>query len=103
MYYRKKGLHYALDDVGEGFSTLETLEQLKPNYMKLDMKFVQGISTDKLKQEAAKKFLTASLQVGAIPLAEGIEESEDFEWLSAVGYELFQGYYFGKPSPIPAR
>lgn len=101
MYYRKKGFHYALDDVGEGFSTLEVLEQLKPNYMKLDMKFVQGVSTDQRKQEAAKKFLTASLQVGAIPLAEGIEKREDFEWLSAVGYELFQGYYFGKPVPIP--
>lgn len=101
-YYRKRGLHYALDDVGEGFSTIEMLEQLKPNYMKLDMKFVQGVSINPTKQIAAKKFLTAALQVGAVPLAEGIEQKEDFEWLKEIGYELFQGYLFGKPEPIPA-
>ncbi|KAA0966038.1 EAL domain-containing protein [Sporosarcina sp. ANT_H38] len=101
-YYRKRGLQYALDDVGEGFSTIEVLEQLMPNYMKLDMKFVQGVSTDLIKQQAAKKFLLAALQVGAIPLAEGIEERVDFEWLKEIGYELFQGYLFGKPAPIPS-
>lgn len=100
-YYRDRGLHYALDDVGVGFSTIEVLEQLMPNYMKLDMKFVQGVSDDPTKQATAKKFLSAALQVGAIPLAEGIEEREDFEWLKEVGYELFQGYLFGKPAPIP--
>jgi len=100
-YYRDKGLHYALDDVGVGFSTIEVLEQLMPNYMKLDMKFVQGVSDDPAKQVAAKKILLAALQVGAIPLAEGIEEREDFEWLKEVGYELFQGYLFGKPAPMP--
>jgi EAL domain-containing protein (putative c-di-GMP-specific phosphodiesterase class I) len=101
-YYRERGLHYALDDVGEGFSTIEVLEQLMPNYMKLDMKFVHGVSDDLTKQAAAKKFLSAALQVGAIPLAEGIEKKEDFEWLKEAGYELFQGYLFGKPNPIPA-
>jgi len=100
-YYRKRGLHYALDDVGEGFSTIEVLEQLKPNYMKLDIKFVQGVSDDLLKQTAAKKFLTAALKIGAVPLAEGIERREDFEWLKEIGYVLFQGYLFGKPGPIP--
>lgn len=100
-YYREKGLHYALDDVGDGFSTIEVLEQLMPNYMKLDMKFVQGVSHDLNKQATAKNFLTAALQVGATPLAEGIEEWADFEWLKEVGYELFQGYLFGKPGPIP--
>lgn len=100
-FYRDRGIHYALDDVGVGFSTIEVLEQLMPNYMKLDMKFVQGVSGDLTKQAAAKKFLSAALQVGAIPLAEGIEERADFEWLKEVGYELFQGYLFGKPAPIP--
>ena len=72
------------------------------NYMKLDMKFVQGVSDDPTKQAAAKKFLLAALQIGAIPLAEGIEKWADFEWLKEVGYELFQGYLFGKPGRIPA-
>ena len=46
QYYKEKGFQYALDDVGEGFSTIELLEELSPHYMKLDMKFVQGVATD---------------------------------------------------------
>lgn len=101
-YYRKKGFNYALDDVGEGFSTVEVLEELKPHYMKLDMKFVRGISSDLQKQLAAKKILNAAIKVGSIPLAEGVEDRVDFDWLKAAGFKLFQGYLFGKPAPIPA-
>ncbi|WP_317616426.1 EAL domain-containing protein [Bacillus sp. HNG] len=99
LYYKEKGFNYALDDVGEGFSSIEVLRELAPNYMKLDMRYVQGVSEDKDKQETAKHFLKAAIQVGAIPLAEGIEEKEDFLWLRNMGYQLFQGYLFGKPSP----
>jgi EAL domain-containing protein (putative c-di-GMP-specific phosphodiesterase class I) len=101
MYYKEKGFSYALDDVGEGFSTMEVLEQLAPHYMKLDMKYVQGIATDLLKQQTAMRLLESAIQIGSIPLAEGIEIREDFEWLKKSGYKLFQGYLFGKPSPLP--
>ncbi|HEY9577998.1 MAG TPA: EAL domain-containing protein [Pseudobacillus sp.] len=100
-YYKEKGFHYALDDVGAGFSTVEVLEELAPHYMKLDMKYVQGISIDPLKQQAADAMLQAALRTGAVPLAEGVEEQEDFNWLKNIGYELFQGYLFGKPAPVP--
>ena len=100
MYYKDKGFEYALDDVGEGFSTIEVLKELSPNYMKLDMKFVQGVTTDRDKQETAVKLLKAAQQVGAIPLAEGIESRDDFIWLKNIGYKLFQGFLFGKPCAI---
>lgn len=102
-YYSEKGFQYALDDVGEGYSTLEMLADLEPHYMKLDMKYVQGVSQDFEKQQAARMFLQKALAVGATPLAEGIEEIEDFEWLKAHGYKLFQGYLFGKPSLVPVK
>ena len=97
-YYRERGFQYALDDAGEGYSTLEMLTDLKPQYMKLDMKYVQGVATDIEKQRVANVFLERALEVGAIPLAEGVETVEDFEWLKQTGYQLFQGYLFGKPS-----
>lgn len=102
-YYNQKGFQYALDDVGEGYSTLEMLGDLKPHYMKLDMKYVQGVSKDAEKQKVALQFLAKALEVNATPLAEGIENREDFEWLKQKGYQLFQGYYFGKPSIEPIR
>ncbi|WP_303969258.1 EAL domain-containing protein [Sporosarcina ureae] len=100
-YYHSRGFEYALDDVGEGYNTVEVLSFLRPNYMKLDIKYVQGVATDPAKQVIAVKFLEKALAVNAIPLAEGIEEVEDFEWLKAKGYQLFQGYLFGKPSAVP--
>ncbi|KAA9022877.1 EAL domain-containing protein [Niallia endozanthoxylica] len=100
MYYKDKGFEYALDDVGEGFSTIEVLKELSPNYMKLDMKFVQGVAADSDKQETAMNILQTAKQVGAIPLAEGIESRDDFIWLKNIGYKLFQGYLFGKPAAI---
>lgn len=100
-FYKKKGFEYALDDVGEGYSTMEMLADIRPNYMKLDMQYVQGVSTDIKKQAVAQNFLEKAVEVGSIPLAEGIEEREDFEWLKQTGYKLFQGYYFGKPAANP--
>ncbi|EGA91308.1 diguanylate cyclase/phosphodiesterase [Planococcus donghaensis MPA1U2] len=100
-YYKSRGFDYALDDVGEGYSTIELLADLKPKYMKLDMQFVQGVATDTKKQEIAKKFLEKAQEIGSIPLAEGIETRQDFDWLKQLGYQLFQGYYFGKPAATP--
>lgn len=102
-YYKDKGFKYALDDVGEGYSTLEMLKDIQPHYMKLDMKYVQGVSADHEKKKIAQMFLEKAIEVSATPLAEGIESREDFEWLKQCGYQLFQGYLFGKPSIDPKR
>lgn len=102
-YYNERGFQYALDDVGEGHSTIKMLSDLKPHFMKLDMKYVQGVAKDSTKQEVANSFLEKALEIGSVPLAEGVETQEDFEWLKEKGYQLFQGYLFGKPSPDPKR
>ncbi|PWK04991.1 EAL domain-containing protein [Tumebacillus permanentifrigoris] len=96
-YYRKHGFRYALDDVGQGYSTLEMVERLKPDFVKLDMHYVQGVTTDVTKQKAALDLLHTARAVGSRPLAEGVETLEDWRWLVEAGYELFQGYLFGKP------
>ncbi len=98
-YYKARGFRYALDDVGEGYSTIELLDDLRPHYMKLDMKYVQGVASDAEKQDTARSFLAYALRIGSIPLAEGVETEADYEWLKREGYVLFQGYLFGKPSP----
>jgi len=100
-FYKEKGFQYALDDVGEGHSTIELLGDLRPHYMKLDMQYVQGVAADAAKQEVALKFLKKATELGSIPLAEGVEERVDFEWLKHQGYKLFQGYLFGKPAVAP--
>lgn len=100
-YYQDNGFQYALDDVGSGYNTLDVLEELKPPYMKLDMEYAQGISTNTEKQDVALAFLKKAKNLNSIALAEGIETIEDFNWLKKQGYKLFQGYLFGKPRPEP--
>lgn len=100
-YYQTHGFSYALDDVGAGYNTLDLLSDLKPPYVKLDMEYVQGVSQSEAKQEVACALIKKAQAYGAVTLAEGVENKEDFDWLRLKGYELFQGYYFGRPQPDP--
>lgn len=101
LYYRKHGFRYALDDVGAGFSTIEKVERLKPDFVKLDMHYVQGVAHDADKQKIALTLVESARRVGARTLAEGVETEEDWKWLIEAGYELFQGYFFGRPEFEP--
>lgn len=96
-YYQLHGFHYALDDVGEGYSTIEMLTDISPDYMKLGRKYVDRVVHNDDKKAAAIRFLNKAKEIGATPLAEGVETEEDFLWLKQNGYQLFQGYLFGKP------
>jgi EAL domain-containing protein (putative c-di-GMP-specific phosphodiesterase class I) len=100
-YYQNHGFNYALDDVGSGYNTLGLLDELKPPYIKLDMTVTQGVSRSTKKQAIASAFLSTAKKYGALCLAEGIEDIKDFKWLKEKGYDLFQGYLFGKPLPDP--
>lgn len=101
LYYRKHGFRYALDDVGAGYSTIEKVERLKPDFVKLDMHYVQGVAQDPEKQQVALALVNSARIVGARTLAEGVETEEDWRWLIEAGYELFQGYLFGRPEFEP--
>ena len=103
QFYHRHGFRYALDDVGSGFSTVENVLRLKPDFVKLDMHYVQGVATDPDKQQIALRLLEAARTVGSRTLAEGVEDEADWQWLAEEGYELFQGYLFGKPEAEPAQ
>ncbi len=100
-YYRTHGLRYALDDVGEGHNTLETLRYLEPDIVKLDRKWVSHVDRDPKKREVALATLETARSVGATALAEGVERNEEAEVLKDMGYFWQQGYLYGKPAETP--
>ena len=100
-YYRSHGFEYALDDVGAGYNTLDFLTELEPPYVKLDRDYVDGVATDPEKQRIADEVLKIAKKFKSTTLAEGVETCEDFTWLKARGFDLYQGYLFGKPLPNP--
>ncbi len=102
-YYQDNGFEYALDDVGSGYNTLSFLKELQPPYIKLDLTFVRDVDTDVEKQRVAKEILNLRNALGSMALAEGVETLEEFHWLKQAGFDLFQGYLFGKPENEPLK
>nr|WP_280139713.1 EAL domain-containing protein [Salibacterium halotolerans] len=102
-HYRASGFQYALDDVGTGVNHIEKTDYLQPDIVKLAREYVDGITEDTIKQEAAHALLNTAARTGARALSEGVERKEDLDMLAEMGYELFQGYYFAKPQSKPVR
>ena len=98
---RSKGVALALDDFGDGRSSLRLWSQLRPEIVKIDKYFIQHISehADKLKT------VRALLQIAAIfdteLVAEGVENAQDLRVLRDLGLTFGQGYHFGRPASVP--
>lgn len=101
QYYRSRGVRTALDDVGSGYSSLNTLATLKPDIMKLDMKLIRGIHHDPLKQSIFDGLDRIARDNGILLLAEGVETAEELSFLRDRQVDLIQGYYFSRPLDTP--
>ncbi len=102
-FYRDKGFEIALDDVGEGYSSLNMLIDIRPDYIKIDRHIIDGIDTNSMKQTVYRALYTSAADQGIKVLAEGIEREEELAFLRNVGVDYCQGYHFGKPAAEPLR
>lgn len=100
-YFRQAGFQVALDDVGSGYSSLNLLSKLKPDYVKLDMELIRDADHDPYKAQIATKVLELARGVGLRTIAEGIETEAEWRWLRDHGANYLQGYYFARPARAP--
>lgn len=98
-YYSDIGFSIAVDDMGAGYSSLETIVELKPQYIKLDISIIRGIDKNMLKQELIKAIIGLSKRMNSLVIAEGIETKEELGSLKQIGISLGQGFLFAKPAP----
>jgi EAL domain-containing protein (putative c-di-GMP-specific phosphodiesterase class I) len=96
--YREAGFGVALDDVGAGYSSLNLLHKLKPDYIKIDMELIRGVHADSYKALIAKKIIEIAGSLGIKTIAEGIETREELTWVQENGADFAQGYFISKPS-----
>ena len=96
---RERGLTVAIDDVGVGQTSLETLLVLEPDVVKIDGEFVGAATSAGLPSasRALVKLMRCVEHLGATAIAEGIETQMQLEAMSAFGVSLGQGYLWGKP------
>ena len=97
-YYRKEGFLIALDDVGEGYSSLNMIIDIKPDIIKVDRNIIENIDTDTMKQSIYKALRTICIDNGIKILAEGVETPYELEMVKEIGVDYAQGYYFARPS-----
>ncbi|MEA2645980.1 MAG: hypothetical protein QOE92_1063 [Chloroflexota bacterium] len=94
--YRDAGFRFALDDVGEGHSTIEVLASGQPEYIKVARSLTQG-SSARGHMAAIEALATFARASGAVLIAEGVETPEQRERMAELGVELGQGYGLGRP------
>ena len=91
----------AFDDFGVGRARLVELGEVRPDYLKFDMKLTKNIeNAPASRQELVALFANLVNSLGIHTLAEGVETRECHETLVEMGFELGQGFYYGRPSPI---
>lgn len=101
--YRREGFRMAVDDVGTGYATEEMIDRLKPDYVKLDRRFVSGCDADPEKQRHIDSLLERVSRFHGVVLAEGVEREQEWQYLRRAGVPLLQGYWFGSASPVPMQ
>ncbi|MBI1175435.1 MAG: EAL domain-containing protein [Sideroxydans sp.] len=101
LHYRSMGFKIAMDDLGEGFSGLRLWSELRPEFVKIDMHFVQGVNTDPLKLQFLKSIQLIAESCGCHVIAEGIECEAELMAVKDTGIAMGQGYFIGHPTPTP--
>ncbi len=97
--FRNYGFHIAIDDMGAGYSSLQAIAELQPDFLKFDISLVRNIHENLIKIGLLETLVALSDKIGAQVIAEGIEDRREYDALRALGVELGQGYYFAIPSP----
>lgn len=102
VHYRSMGFEIAIDDLGEGFSSLRLWSELGPDYVKIDRHFVQGINQDPIKLQFVRSIQQLAENCGSQVIAEGIETQAELMIIKDLGIMFGQGYHIARPSGIPA-
>ncbi|MEW6545383.1 MAG: GGDEF domain-containing phosphodiesterase [Bacillota bacterium] len=95
---RACGYTVALDDVGSGYSSLRTLIELQPDYVKIDGYLVRNCHRDPPRRVIVDTLAHLARRLGCITVAEGVEDPGEVEILLAAGVDLAQGYLFARPA-----
>ncbi len=100
---RSLGVAVALDDFGDGKSSLRLWAELQPEFLKIDRYFCHGIHLDGKKVQTVEAMLQLAENFGSRVIAEGIEDTSDLRVVRDLGVAFVQGYATGRPEEKPAE
>ncbi len=91
------GFTLAYDDLDGSSRGLKRLQALRPDLVKIDDSLVRGLSADMVKQEQFRALSAIARRLGALTVAEGVENEEDAALCLELGADLMQGFHYGRP------
>ncbi|MEM9445550.1 MAG: EAL domain-containing protein [Verrucomicrobiota bacterium] len=95
---RAKGFRFAIDDFGVGFSSLSHLRNLPVDVLKIDGSFIRNLSQNQTSRVFVRAINDIAHELGAVSIAEFVEDKETLGILQHLGIDYTQGYYLGRPS-----
>ncbi|MCL4441999.1 MAG: EAL domain-containing protein [Firmicutes bacterium] len=102
-HYRNQGYRVAVDDAGAGFSSLQAIAEVRPEYIKIDHSLVRDINSNLVKQALLETFVIFAQKIGCTIIAEGIETEAELTTLRSIGVHYGQGYFLARPAyPKPS-
>jgi len=97
-----RGVCFALDDFGSGYTALRYLKDFYFDILKIDMQFCAGIADDRDVQVLTQAMIQIGQHFDMLVVAEGVERVQDVECLIGMGVDCLQGYYFSAPEVRPS-
>jgi EAL domain-containing protein (putative c-di-GMP-specific phosphodiesterase class I)/FixJ family two-component response regulator len=96
-HYRNEGFRFAVDDVGGGYASLESIVETKPEVVKIDRHIVKNLDKDSFKRSIVKFVVALCQEHGMISVAEGIETQKELDIVRELGVTAGQGYFLYPP------
>jgi len=97
--FREYGFKFAVDDVGGGYASLESIVETRPEVVKIDRHIVNELKSDALRRSIVKFIVALCREHNILSIAEGIETLDDYKAVRDLGVDAGQGYFFRKPEP----
>ncbi|HEY0274881.1 MAG TPA: EAL domain-containing protein [Paenirhodobacter sp.] len=98
---QNRGLSFALDDFGAGYTSFRYLREFYFDILKIDGQFIRGISDNPDNQVLTAALMSIAQHFDMFTVAEAVESASDAAYLTELGIDCMQGYYFGAPTVLP--
>ena len=98
---QKRGITFALDDFGAGYTSFRYLRDFYFDIIKIDGQFIRGVHGDPDNQVLTRALVDIARQFDMFTVAESVESLIESRWLSQIGVDCQQGYFFGAPTVHP--
>lgn len=97
---RDQGFAVAIDDMGAGYSSLQAVAEIEPDYLKFDISLVRDIHLSPIKRNLLETLVVLAGKIHARVIAEGVESEEEYRALRAMEVTFAQGFYFAPPGAL---